>query len=119
MSSGTSASAPILDQDRVCGFTHRERNSTTILQANALSLLPAQLTALGVKKPMLITGASVRQQPSYQRVLESLQPWQPVVLSPVPSHASVRWVTEAAHVAQAHGVDAFIAYGGGSCCDTA
>ena len=104
---------------QVQGFTHRERDSTTILQADALNLLPAQLSALGIRKPMLITGSSVRQQPSYQRVLAALEPWQPVILSPVPSHASVQWVTEAAQVAQAQGVDAFIAYGGGSCCDTA
>ena len=103
----------------VRGFVHRERDSTTVLQADALSLLPAQLKALGIRKPMLITGASVRSQPSYQRVLALLEPWQPVVLAPVPSHASVQWVTEAAQVAQAQGVDAFIAYGGGSCCDTA
>ncbi len=103
----------------VQGFVHRERDSTTLLQADALSLLPAQLKTLGIQKPMLITGASVRCQPSYKRVLSSLEPWQPVILSPVPSHASVQWVTEAAQVAHAQGVDAFIAYGGGSCCDTA
>jgi alcohol dehydrogenase len=89
------------------------------LQANALSLLPDQLKALGVRKPMLITGASVRQHPSYQRVMAALAPWQPVILAPVPSHASVQWVTQAAQVAHERGVDAFIAYGGGSCCDSA
>jgi alcohol dehydrogenase len=105
--------------EAVQAFAHRERDSTTFLQADALSLLPAQLKTLGIRKPMLITGASVRSQPSYQRVLSLLGPWQPVILTPVPSHASVQWVTEAAQVARDHGVDAFIAYGGGSCCDTA
>ena len=103
----------------VNSFTHRERDCTTILQPQALDLLPDQLSALGIHKPMLITGASVRQQPSYARALELLAPWQPVVLPPVPSHASVSWVTQAAQVAREQGVDAFIAYGGGSCCDTA
>jgi alcohol dehydrogenase class IV len=119
------ASAPAADlaftaeREQVRSFTHRERDSTTWMQPDALALLPSQLSNLGIRKPMLITGASVRQQASYQRVLQALEPWQPVILSPVPSHASVQWVTQAAQVAVAQGVDAFIAYGGGSCCDTA
>lgn len=112
-------SASLAKQDEVRGFTHRERDSTTVLQANALELLPAQLQSLGTRKPMLITGASVRQQAHYPRVLQALAPWQPVILPPVPSHASVQWVTHAADVARSEGVDAFIAWGGGSCCDSA
>jgi len=122
MASGLSHGAPVASSSvdhGVRGFAHRERDSTTLMQADALSLLPAQLKTLGIRKPMLITGASVRSQPSYQRVLSSLEPWQPVILSPVPSHASVQWVTGAAQVARDQGVDAFIAFGGGSCCDTA
>ena len=127
MASGRSAqgsvpaqgSDSISDHIGVRSFTHRERDSTTWMQPDALTLLPAQLNALGVRKPMLITGASVRQQASYQRVLTALESWNPVILSPVPSHASVQWVTDAAQAAHQHGVDAFIAYGGGSCCDSA
>lgn len=104
---------------QVRGFTHRERDCTTVLQANALELLPAHLTALGIRKPMLITGASVRQHDSHARVLRALEPWHPVLMPPVPSHASVDWVTQAAQTARREGVDAFIAFGGGSCCDSA
>lgn len=122
-SAPASAPAPDLafatEREQVRSFTHRERDSTTWMQPDALALLPSQLSNLGIRKPMLITGASVRQQASYQRVLQALETWQPVILSPVPSHASVQWVTQAAQVAVAQGVDAFIAYGGGSCCDTA
>lgn len=121
MSASASEATPGLAcaHHEVRGFIQRERDSTTILQVDALGLLPDQLKALGVRKPMLITGASVRSQASYQRVLASLAAWQPVILSPVPSHGSVQWVTHAAQVARELGVDAFIAYGGGSCCDTA
>jgi alcohol dehydrogenase len=105
--------------EEVRGFTHRERDCTTLLQANALDLLPAQLTALGIRKPMLITGATVRQHDSHARLLRLLAPWQPVLPPPVPSHASVDWVTQAARSARTEGVDAFIAFGGGSCCDSA
>jgi alcohol dehydrogenase len=119
MATGTLAASTLPPRDEVRGFTHRERDCTTVLAPDALALLPSHLSALGVGKPMLITGASVRQQASYQRVLAALEPWQPVILNPVPSHASVQWVTHAAQVAQTQGVDAFIAYGGGSCCDTA
>jgi alcohol dehydrogenase len=113
------AAQPASAASAVRGFTHRERDSTTILQANALDLLPAQLSAMGIRKPMLVTGASVRQQASHGRMLQVLAPWQPVLQPPVPSHASVQWVTQAAQEAQAQGVDAFIAFGGGSCCDSA
>ncbi|MEY3489806.1 MAG: hypothetical protein RL655_1374, partial [Pseudomonadota bacterium] len=92
------ANSSASDHSAVQAFAHRERDSTTFLQADALSLLPAQLKTLGIRKPMLITGASVRSQPSYQRVLSLLDPWQPVILTPVPSHASVQWVTQAAQV---------------------
>lgn len=119
MATGVLAASTHPLSDEVRGFTHRERECTTVLASDALALLPTHLSALGVRKPMLITGASVRQQASYQRVLAALAPWQPVILAPVPSHASVQWVTHAAQVARTQGVDAFIAYGGGSCCDTA
>ena len=78
----TASTQPLRDEVR--GFTHRERDCTTVLAPDALALLPSHLTALGVRKPMLITGASVRQQASYQRVLAALAPWQPVILAPVP-----------------------------------
>lgn len=116
---GQAAAMPAPPSSAVRGFTHRERDCTSILQANALDLLPAQLTTLGIRKPMLITGAHVRTQASYARLMRALHPWDPVLQPPVPSHASVEWVSQAAQTARDLDVDAFIAFGGGSCCDSA
>lgn len=91
----------------------------TVARENAVDMLGAELALLGVRRLLLVCGASVRRSPLHARVLRQLEGLEVMAAPDVPAHSSVGLVERlAAEAAQAE-VQAVVAVGGGSCSDTA
>jgi alcohol dehydrogenase len=100
-------------------FVHRSPTCTAVLQPGAIELLPEQLSALGVRRPVLVAGHSVRHTRFFKRLLALLPQEALIDLPPTPAHSSAAWVVAAVRAAKAHGADGFVSVGGGSASDSA
>ena len=100
-------------------FVQRTSATKTVLRAGAVQALRGELTLLGAQRVLLISSASVRRSDLQAQVLAQLQGLAVFESPSIPAHSSVALVQTLATQAQAHGVDAIVAVGGGSCSDTA
>ena len=79
-----------------------------------ISVLADEISALGLKRPLLITDKGIEGSGILQRVLDAARPHQPIVYTGTtenPTEASLR---ECMELWNAHGCDGAIALGGGS-----
>lgn len=85
----------------------------------ALRLLPAELTLLGVKRPLLVTDPGVRAAGLVERVLAALEGTHPPVFEETPSNPTEAAAEAALALYRGHGCDGVVALGGGSAIDLA
>lgn len=81
--------------------------------------LAGELKALGIARPMLISGKRTRHSILFERALTALGEYPHVLSEPIPAHSDVNRVEALVRQAIAQGVDGFVAIGGGSASDTA
>lgn len=93
----------------------------TIAGHQALEHVPYELSALGAKRPMIITDAGVRKAGLLEPVQSAFAEAETQILAvfdDVPPDSSLETVRAAAAVYREHDCDAIIAIGGGSVIDT-
>ena len=93
----------------------------TIAGHKALEHVPYELSALGARRPMIITDAGVRKAgllAPVEAVFAGAETAIPAVFDDVPPDSSLQTVRDAAALYRQHGCDAIIAIGGGSVIDT-
>jgi alcohol dehydrogenase len=100
-------------------FQHRSPATRLVLREGAVASLRDELAALGIARPMLLSGARTRASDLFVGAMQSIEGTPFVLAEPVPAHSSVRLVEQLAAQARAEGVDGFVAIGGGSASDTA
>jgi alcohol dehydrogenase class IV len=100
-------------------FQHRSPATRLVLREGAVASLRDELAALGIARPMLLSGARTRESALFIGAMRSIEGTSFVLAEPVPAHSSVRLVEQLAAQARADGVDGFVAIGGGSASDTA
>jgi alcohol dehydrogenase class IV len=101
------------------GFQHRSPATRLVLREGAVASLRDELAALGIARPMLLSGARTRTSDLFVGAMQSIEGTSFVLAEPVPAHSSVRLVEQLAARARAEGVDGLVAIGGGSASDTA
>jgi 4-hydroxybutyrate dehydrogenase len=84
----------------------------------ALALLPAELAALGVKRPLIVTDRGIRASGLLDRVTAKL-PADTPVYDETPANPTETAVLAALEIYRASGCDGIIAVGGGSSMDLA
>jgi alcohol dehydrogenase class IV len=100
-------------------FQHRSPATRLVLREGAVASLRDELAALGIARPMLLSGARTRTSDLFVGAMQSIEGTSFVLAEPVPAHSSVRLVEQLAARARAEGVDGLVAIGGGSASDTA
>jgi alcohol dehydrogenase class IV len=100
-------------------FVERTSALRLVMGAGAIDMLGDELAALGISRPMILSGARMRESRLFARVLESLAGSRIELTAPVPAHSSVELVERLAEQARQAGVDGFVAVGGGSASDSA
>lgn len=93
----------------------------TIAGHKALEHIPYELSALGARRPMIITDAGVRKAgllAPVEAAFAGAETAIPAVFDDVPPDSSLQTVRHAAALYRQHGCDAIIAIGGGSVIDT-
>jgi alcohol dehydrogenase class IV len=100
-------------------FQHRSPATRLVLREGAVASLCDELAALGIARPMLLSGARTRTSDLFVDAMQSIEGTSFVLAEPVPAHSSVRLVEQLAARARAEGVDGLVAIGGGSASDTA
>jgi alcohol dehydrogenase class IV len=100
-------------------FQHRSPAMRLVLREGAVASLRDELAALGIARPMLLSGARTRASDLFVGAMQSIEGTPFVLTEPVPAHSSVRLVEQLAAQARAEGVDGLVAIGGGSASDTA
>ena len=93
----------------------------TIAGHKALEHIPYELSALGARRPMIITDAGVRKAgllAPVEAAFAGAETAIPAVFDDVPPDSSLQTVRDAAALYRQHGCDAIIAIGGGSVIDT-
>jgi alcohol dehydrogenase class IV len=100
-------------------FVQRSAATRLILREGAIDELPAELSALGIARPLLLAGAHTQRSASFARVIAVLGDMRYTRAEPVPAHSSASLVERLAAQATADGTDGFVAVGGGSASDTA
>ncbi|MCK5769025.1 iron-containing alcohol dehydrogenase [Algiphilus sp.] len=93
----------------------------TIAGHKALEHVPYELSALGARRPMIITDAGVRKAgllAPVEAAFAGAETAIPAVFDDVPPDSSLQTVRDAAALYRQHGCDAIIAIGGGSVIDT-
>lgn len=103
----------------IAPFVHRTPASRLVFGPGVVATLRAELNALGVQRPLVLSGPRTAASPLHRAVRDALAdgPW--VGFDQVPAHSSVATVQTLAALARAEGVDGFVAVGGGSASDTA
>lgn len=80
----------------------------------ALALLPEELTALGLKRPLLVTDPGIVQAGILERVLDAVRPLRPFVFDQTPENPNEQALEQCLGLWREHGCDGLIALGGGS-----
>lgn len=80
----------------------------------ALGLLPDELTALGLKRPLLVTDPGIGQAGILDRVLDAVRPLKPVVFDQTPENPNEGALDQCMALWHEQGCDGLIALGGGS-----
>ncbi|TFZ04390.1 iron-containing alcohol dehydrogenase family protein [Ramlibacter rhizophilus] len=100
-------------------FIQRLPAMKTIAREGAVDALGAELELLGARRVLLLSSASARRSSLHARVMRQLEGRELLDGGDVPAHSSVALVERLAAQANAHGVQAIVAVGGGSSSDTA
>jgi alcohol dehydrogenase class IV len=108
-----------VDVDGHGGFVHESFRTKVVACPGAIFDLPAELTGLGITRPLLVSSARMARSQAYLEVRRMLVGMDPVEETNVPQHASLRQVEATAALARLRGVDGIVALGGGSVSDTA
>lgn len=101
------------------GFQLQWSRSRLLCRQGATSVLAAELEAIGARRWMLVSGTRSAKAAAAQAVRQSLGSLLVAECTGLPSHSGVAEVTALAEQARSHGVDGFVAVGGGSASDSA
>lgn len=93
--------------------------TTTIFDHGAIKSLPAELTALGIRRPLLVTDAGVQRAGIAAQVLGNLDPTSVAIFDGTPPNPTEEAVLEGVVSYREGGCDGVIALGGGSPMDLA
>jgi len=100
-------------------FVHESFGTRVIAGPGVLAGIAVELRALGVTRPLVLSGTRSGRSAAHAEILRLLAPMEPVALTDVPQHASLEQVATGAERARRSGVDGLVALGGGSVSDTA
>lgn len=100
-------------------FVHRTPASRLVFGPGAVAGLAGELTTLGVRHPLVLSGPRTAGSPLHAAVRDALRGVQWSRFDAVPAHSSVAVVQALVERARAEGIDGFVAVGGGSASDTA
>jgi 4-hydroxybutyrate dehydrogenase len=89
------------------------------LDHGAVGLLRAECERVGMKKPLVVSDAGVRDAGVLALALKQLADWPHAVFDATPSNPTEAAVRAAVALAQAQGCDSLVAVGGGSSIDLA
>lgn len=103
----------------LANFVHRTPASRLVFGPGAVAGLAGELATLGVRRPLVLSGQRTAKSPLHAAVRAALQGVAWSRFDAVPAHSSVAMVQALVELAQAEGVDGFVAVGGGSASDTA
>ena len=100
-------------------FVHRTPASRVVFGAGCIGTLGSELAQLGIQRPLVLSGSRTAASALHGAVRAALVATRCVWFSEVPAHSSVDVVRHLVAIARQHGVDGFVAVGGGSASDTA
>lgn len=100
-------------------FTQRSPASRLVMGRGVIDTLASELSALGVRRPMVLAGARTRQSSLFAATVRGLGSLAWVDTAAIPPHSLASLVETLAVQARASGVDGFVSVGGGSAVDTA
>ena len=103
----------------IAPFLHRTPASRLVFGPGAVGTLRAELAALGVRRPLVLSGPRTAASPLHAAVRSALGDSGWVGHDRVPAHSSVATVQALVDLARREGVDGFVVVGGGSASDTA
>lgn len=103
----------------VGNFVHDVLASRVVFQPGAIGRLAAELTRIGVRRPVLVAGPRTAASPVYAETKTALREMIRAEFTDVPEHSSVDAVRRLRDLAADDGIDGFVAVGGGSASDTA
>jgi alcohol dehydrogenase len=98
-------------------FVHRSPATKVVSRPGACAQLGEELAELGVRRPLVLSGRRTAASPAYEQSIATLQDYR--AFKEIPEHSSVEALQSVMHLARDHGVDGFVAIGGGSASDTA
>ena len=93
--------------------------TTTLFEFGAIKSLPAEIQALGIRRPLLVTDAGVQSVGIAAQVLSQLDPAAVAVFAGTPPNPTEEAVREGVAAYRDGGCDGVIALGGGSPIDLA
>ena len=100
-------------------FMHQSLRTRVIARPDAIRELGRELSKLGCKRPLLLSGTRTATSMLYADALVTLSEFEFFEAKDIEPHSSVATVFRVAKIARDHAVDALIAVGGGSVSDTA
>lgn len=101
----------------IAEFVHRSPPGKVVFRPGACALLGAELAALGVRRPVVLSGRRTARSPAFERSASSLENF--VAFTEIPEHSSMAALRAVLDLARSHRADGFVAIGGGSASDTA
>lgn len=99
-------------------FVQRTPLMKVLMRDGAVDALGCELGLLGVRRPLLLCGASARRSALFARVVRQLDAFEMLQGPSVPAHSNAELVEQLAAMARERGCDAIVALGGGSASDT-
>ncbi len=100
-------------------FVHRSAATRLVMGDGCIAGLADELALLGIRRPLLLSGARTRASTLFRQVQAALAGTDFVLAEPVPAHSDVALVESLAAQVRDQGIDGFVAIGGGSASDTA
>ncbi len=100
-------------------WVHRTPACRVVFGAGSVATLGAELAALGVRRPLVVSGVRTAASPLHRAVLDALAGLPLTLFTEVPAHSSVAVVQHLVALAREQQVDGFVAVGGGSASDSA
>ncbi len=100
-------------------FVHRTPASRVVFGPGCIGTLGGELAQMRLQRPLVLSGPRTAASALHAAVRAALVDAPCVWFSEVPAHSSVDVVQHLVAMARQHGVDGFVAVGGGSASDTA
>jgi alcohol dehydrogenase len=98
-------------------FIHFSPPSKIVFRPGACSQLGEELAAIGVRRPIVLSGRRTSESVAYRAAVSSLENF--VAFTEIPEHSSAAALRAVLEQARSHRADGFVAVGGGSASDTA